>query len=117
MTNTDTPVIDLIKITEKAISEKKGEDIRILDIHDISSFADYFIIAAGSNKKQIQTIADNIEEKLKKIGTEPKGIEGYPEASWVLMDYGEFIVHIFSAEERLFYDLERIWKDGKEITL
>lgn len=117
MTNTDTTVIDLIKITEKAISEKKGEDIRILDIHDISSFADYFIIAAGSNKKQIQTIADNIEEKLKKIGTEPKGIEGYPEASWVLMDYGEFIVHIFSAEERLFYDLERIWKDGKEITL
>lgn len=117
MTDKENSVKDLIKITQKAISEKKGEDIRIIDIHDISSFADYFIIAAGNNKKQIQTIADNIEEKLKKIGIEPKGIEGYPEASWILMDYGEFIVHIFSAEERLFYDLERIWKDGKEISL
>lgn len=117
MTIHEDSITELIKVTKNAIEEKKGEDIRIIDIHDISSFADYFIIAAGSNKKQIQTIADNIEEKLGKLGKEPKGIEGYPEASWVLMDYGEIIVHIFSAEERLFYDLERIWKDGKEIDL
>ncbi len=117
MTKTEDEVLELVKITENAISEKKGENIRIIDIHDISYFADYFIIASGSNKKQIQTIADNIEEKLKKAGKEPKGIEGYPEASWILMDYAEFIVHIFSSEERLFYDLERIWKDGKEIEL
>ncbi len=110
-------VTELVKVAKDAIEEKKGEDIRIIDIHDISSFADYFIIAAGSNKKQIQTIADNIEEKLAKLAKEPKGIEGYPEGSWILMDYGEFIVHIFSAEERLFYDLERIWKDGKEINI
>ena len=108
---------ELVKTAVAAIEEKKGEDIRVLDISDISSFADYFIIAAGNNKKQVQTISDFVEEKLEKEGKTPSGIEGYPSASWILLDYEEFVIHIFSAEERLFYDLERIWKDGKEIEI
>ena len=106
-----------VKTVVEALKEKKGEDVRVLDIHDISSVADYFIIAAGNNERQIQTLSDNVEEKLKKEGIEPAGIEGYPQASWILLDYTDFVVHIFSKEDRLFYELERIWKDGKEINI
>ncbi len=106
-----------VKTVAEALKEKKGEDVRVLDIHDISSVADYFIIAAGNNERQIQTLSDNVEEKLKKEGIEPAGIEGYPQASWILLDYTDFVVHIFSKEDRLFYELERIWKDGKEINI
>ena len=106
-----------VKTVVEALKEKKGEDVRVLDIHDISSVADYFIIAAGNNERQIQTLSDNVEEKLTKEGIEPAGIEGYPQASWILLDYTDFVVHIFSKEDRLFYDLERIWKDGKEINI
>lgn len=108
---------EFVKQAVEAIDEKKGSDIRIIDISDISSFADYFIIASGNNKKQVQTISDFVEEKLEKEGKIPTGKEGYPTASWVLLDYNEFVIHIFSSEERLFYDLERIWKDGKEIDI
>ena len=106
-----------VKTAVAAIEEKKGEDVKILDISKISSFADYFVIAAGSNKKQVQTISDFVEEKLEKCGKTPTGIEGYPNASWILLDYAEFVIHIFSSEERIFYDLERIWKDGEEIDI
>ena len=108
---------EYVKAAVAAIEEKKGDDVRVLDIGEISSFADYFIIAAGNNKKQVQTISDNVEEKLEKLGKRPTGIEGYPTASWILLDYTEFVIHIFSSEDRLFYDLERIWKDGKEVEL
>lgn len=106
-----------VKTAVAALNDKKGEDVRVLDIHDISSVADYFIIAAGNNERQIQTLSDNVEEKLKKEGLEPAGIEGYPNGSWILLDYTDFVVHIFSAEDRIFYDLERIWKDGREIEM
>ena len=109
--------LKLVKTAVSAIEEKKGEDVRVLDISKISSFADYFIIAAGNNKKQVQTISDHVEEKLEKLGKNPSGIEGYPAASWILLDYSEFVIHIFSSEDRLFYVLERIWKDGEEIEL
>ena len=97
------------------IDEKKGIDIRIIDISKISVLADYFIIAGGSNLRQVQTIADNVEEKLGKEGVEPKNIEGNHNSNWILMDYRDVIVHIFNQEDRLFYDLEKIWMDGKVV--
>ncbi len=103
------------KIVINAMEEKKAEDIRIIGIEEISSIADYFIIASGKNVNQVHAIADEIEEKLGRAGMNPKQIEGYQNANWVLMDYGDLIVHVFDQDNRLFYNLERIWKDGKAI--
>lgn len=100
----------------EALEDKKAEDIRILDISNVSVLADYFIIANGTNRNQVQAMADNVEEVLGKAGFVPKQIEGYQSANWILMDYKDVIVHVFSEEDRGFYDLERIWRDGKEIT-
>lgn len=95
------------------LDEKKAIDIKIIDISNISVIADYFIIAGANNERQVKALADNVEEMLGKEGIEPKHIEGYQSANWVLMDYGDIIIHIFNQEQRLFYDLERIWTDGK----
>lgn len=103
------------KIVINAMEEKKAEDIRIIEISEVSTIADYFIIATGNNPNQVHTISDFIEEQLGKNGIHPKQIEGYQNANWVLMDYGDIIVHIFDKENRLFYNLERIWRDGKQI--
>ena len=100
----------------EALEDKKAEDIRILDISNVSVLADYFIIANGTNRNQVQAMEDNVEEALGKGGYVPKQIEGYQSANWILMDYKDIIVHVFSEEDRGFYDLERIWRDGKEIT-
>ena len=102
---------EMVKLAIHALEDKKGEDIRIIDIRQVSVLADYFIIASGSNANQVQ--ADNVEEILGKSGYEPRQIEGYRNANWILMDYGDIIVHVFCREDRLFYDLERIWRDGK----
>lgn len=106
---------ELAKKAYEYIDEKKGIDIRIIDISKVSVIADYFIIAGGSNLRQIQTIADNVEEKLGKEGVTPKSIEGYQSSNWILMDYRDVIIHIFNQEDRLFYDLERIWMDGNTV--
>ena len=106
---------ELAKIACQALSEKKAEDIRIIDISEISVLADYFLIANGTNTNQIQAMVDAVDEALGKAGHPPKQIEGNQHSSWVLMDFGDIIVHIFSKEDRLFYDLERIWRDGKMI--
>ena len=106
---------EMAKITIAAMEEKKAEDIRIIDIEEVSSIADFFIIANGNNPSQVHAIADFVEEKLGRAGVSPKQVEGYRNANWVLMDYGDVIIHIFDRENRLFYDLERIWKDGKRI--
>ena len=98
-----------------ALEEKKAEDIRAIDISRVSVIADYFIIANGTNTSQIQAMADEVEEQLYKAGYPLKQKEGYHNANWVLMDFGDIIVHIFDKENRLFYDLERIWRDGKTI--
>lgn len=100
-----------------ALEEKKGIDIKIIDIKEVSVIADYFIVAGGSNKSQVQALSDNTEEDLAKLGCHPSHVEGYRTANWILLDYGDVIVHIFNQEDRLFYDLERIWRDGKEIRL
>ena len=91
------------------------KDIRIIDISEISVIADYFIIASGSNANQLQAMQDSVDEQLYKAGYHAKQIEGNQRSSWILMDYSDIIVHIFSKEDRLFYDLERIWRDGKDI--
>ncbi len=95
-----------------ALEDKKAEDIRIIDISEISTIADYFIIADGSNKSQIQAMADNVSEVLGRAGVTVRQIEGYQNANWILMDFQDIIIHIFDRENRLFYDLERIWRDG-----
>ena len=98
-----------------ALSDKKAENVTIIDISEVSVIADYFIIADGNNRNQVQAMADNVEETLGRAGWEPKSVEGYRSANWILLDYRDVIVHIFSKEDRAFYDLERIWRDGKEI--
>ncbi len=105
----------LVKLVIHALEDKKAEDIRIIDISEISTIADYFIIAGGSNKSQIQALCDNVEEVLYKAGCELKQKEGYETANWVLMDFGDLIVHVFDKENRFLYDLERVWADGKQI--
>lgn len=104
---------DIVKLVTASMDEKKAENIKVIDISKVSVIADYFIIASGNNKNQIQAMADDIEEKLTKQGVEPKQIEGYANASWILLDYRDVIIHIFNKEDRLFYDIERIWTDGR----
>lgn len=101
----------------EALEDKKAEDITIIDISEVSVLADYFIIADGNNKNQVQAMVDNVQEELFKAGYEMKQMEGYREGNWILLDFGDIIIHIFDKENRLFYDLERIWKDGKEVLI
>ena len=98
----------MVKLAVEALEEKKGEDVKIIDIAGVSVIADYFVLASASNANQT-----NVEEKLFKAGYECHQKEGSMNSTWVLMDYGDVIVHVFSKEDRLFYDLERIWRDGK----
>ncbi len=106
---------ELTKLAINALEDKKAEDIRIIDISEISVLADYFIIASGSNRSQVQALSDNVEETLGRAGSPVKQVEGYDTANWILLDFGDIIVHVFDNENRLFYDLERIWRDGKLI--
>ena len=108
---------DMAKLAIQALEDKKAEDIHVIDISEVSDLADYFIIADGNNRNQVQAMIDNVEETLGKEGYHPKQIEGYQAANWVLMDYTDIIVHVFDKENRLFYDLERIWRDGKTVSL
>lgn len=105
---------EMASLAYHALEEKKAEDISIIDIEKISTLADYFIIASGNNRSQVQAMADNVEEKLGRAGYVMKQSEGYQTANWILMDYGDLVVHIFDRENRLFYDLERIWRDGRQ---
>lgn len=108
---------EMARLAYHALDERKGEDIVMIDISDVSVMADYFIIANGSNENQVRALVDNVEEELGKTGYHVKQREGYGLGSWVLMDYGEIIVHVFDKENRLFYDLERIWRDGKRVEI
>ncbi|MCR4705745.1 MAG: ribosome silencing factor [Lachnospiraceae bacterium] len=108
-------ISEYAKIAVEALEDKKAQDIRIIDISEISTIADYFIIAGGDNRNQMQALANNVEEKLGRAGMPLRQIEGYDSANWILMDYHDIIIHLFDHENRLFYDLERIWRDGKLI--
>jgi ribosome-associated protein len=106
---------DALKIAVKAADDKKAHDLVVLDISKIASFADYFLLCTGDSSRQMQAIADEIEEKLKAFGIRPSHREGYQNAEWILMDYIDLVVHIFSKDARVYYDLERLWRDGKKM--
>lgn len=108
---------EMAKLAVAALEDKKASDVKIIDISNVSVIADYFIIASGSNHNQVQAMADNVTEELGKAGYAERQIEGYSTANWILIDYNDIIIHIFNEEDRLFYDLERIWKDGKEVSV
>ncbi|MCM1183773.1 MAG: ribosome silencing factor [Roseburia sp.] len=115
--NSAENIKDTVRITVDALTDKKAENIQIIDISEISTIADYFIIANGANRSQIQALADNVEEKLAAAEIYPKHIEGYGSANWILLDYRDILIHIFDKESRGFYDLERLWRDGKPVEL
>ena len=104
---------EMAKLAVAALEDKKGEEIRVIDISEVSVLADYFIIANGSNRSQVQALSDSVAETLGRAGVHTKQVEGYESANWILLDFGDIIVHVFGKENRLFYDLERIWRDGK----
>ena len=103
---------ELAKLACDALDDKKALEIKVINIENVSTLADYFIIASGTNHNQVQAMADNVDETLGRAGYETKQIEGYQNANWILMDYRDIVIHIFDEENRLFYDLERIWRDG-----
>lgn len=112
-----TDAINMLKTAYKALDDKKAYDIKILDIKKISSIADYMVIADGTNKNQVQAMCDAVTEEMGKAGFLSKSIEGYSEDGWILLDYYDIIIHIFSDEARRFYDIERIWSDGKYVDI
>ncbi len=109
--------LELTKIAVAALEDKKGIDIKVIDIRNISVITDYFIIATGNNINQVKTLSENVEEMLEKAGKHVKQIEGYRSGDWILMDYNDIIVHVFNEEGRGFYNLEKIWKDGVEVDI
>ena len=114
---TDNKTKEFAVLAVEALEDKKAEDIKVIDISEVSVIADFFIIAGGSNRSQIQALCDNVDEKLGRAGYPAKQTEGYDTANWVLLDFGDIIVHIFDKENRLLYDLERIWRDGKQVDI
>lgn len=106
---------DIVKLAVKALEAKKASDISVIDISSLSVVADCFVIASADNIRQTAALCDNVEEVLGKAGFEMRQVEGRTSANWILMDYNDVIIHIFDRENRLFYDIERIWKDGRKI--
>ena len=115
------PFTDLdpeVQLAIRCAADKKAFDIVALDLRGITSFTEIFVIASGTNQRQVQAIADDINEKLKaELGSRPVRIEGYNSADWVLLDYGDFVVHIFNGESREFYDLARLWLDARKVEI
>src|SRR6267154_1216059 len=104
-----------IRRTLNAAWEKKALDLTVLDLRDIASFTDFFVIATGTNRRQVQAISDEVVDQLKRHGTRAARVEGYQTAEWILVDYGDFVVHVFDEKARRFYDLERLWREAKRI--
>ena len=101
----------------QAAAEKKAIDLVVLDLREIASFTDYFVITSGANERQVQAISDEVFETLKKAGTPAARVEGYKSAEWILLDFGDFIFHVFDEKARKFYDLERLWRESKRVEL
>lgn len=108
---------EALKIAIKAVDDKKGIDIVALDISSIANFADCFLLCSGDSQRQIRAIADEVEEKLSAQGFRPAHVEGYNNAEWILLDYLNLVVHVFSKQARAYYDLERLWRDAKTIDI
>ncbi|MEO6393893.1 MAG: ribosome silencing factor [Pyrinomonadaceae bacterium] len=113
------PVItdERILIALRAAEDKKGVDPIVLDLQAVANFTDYFLVVSGTNARQVQAIADEIAEQLKTSGTRAARIEGHSSAEWILLDYGDFIVHVFEEKARRFYDLERLWRDAAKLVV
>ncbi len=103
--------------TLNAAWEKKALDLTVLDLREIASFTDYFVIATGTNRRQVQAISDEVVEQLKRSGTRAARVEGYQNAEWILVDYGDFVVHVFDEKARRFYDLERLWREASRVDI
>jgi len=101
----------------QAASDKKALEPVVLDLRQIASFTDYFVITSGANERQVQAISDEVFERLKKAGVAAARVEGYKNAEWILLDYGDFIVHVFADKARKFYDLERLWRESRQVEL
>ena len=108
---------DLWLAAVEAAESKQAKDIKVLDLREITTFADFFVVCSGANARQIQAIADEIETHMKQRGEYPSSVEGYQNAEWVLLDYGDYLIHIFTEKARQYYDLERLWRDGKTVAL
>lgn len=106
-----------IRAVIDAMEDKKGLDITVLDLSSVSDITDHFIICSGTNRSQIQALSDGVEEALAKKGLHHKGIEGYDTANWILLDYGDFVVHVFDKDSRSMYDLERVWGDAGKVEI
>ena len=121
ISQTRTPFNDLdadLRLAIRCADEKKAVNMIALDLREIASFTEFFVIASGTNTRQVQAIADEINEQLKKqLHRRPVRIEGYNSAEWVLLDYGDFVVHLFDKEARDFYDLERLWRDARRVDI
>ena len=100
-----------------AAAEKKALDLVVLDLRAVASFTDFFVITSGTNRRQVQAISDGVVEHLKKNGTRAARVEGYQTAEWILVDYGDFILHVFDEKARRFYDLERLWREAVRVPL
>ena len=107
--------LELAKAAAKALDSKKALNLKILHITELSVIADYFVIATGTSNTQVKAMADEVEYQLKEKGIAPGHIEGYNSNSWILLDYGSVVVHVFTTESRSFYDLDRLWQDGEEV--
>jgi ribosome-associated protein len=106
-----------IRTAISAAGEKKSLEVTLLDLREVATFTDYFLITSGKNVRQVQAIADEIVDQLKKQGTRAARVEGYQTAEWVLVDYGDFVVHVFDDKARKFYDLERLWREARRVEL
>jgi ribosome-associated protein len=116
-TNEIAELDERIRTAIHAAGEKKAIDIVVLDLREIATFTDYFVIASGTNERQVQAISDGVVDTLKKAGTPAARVEGYKTAEWILLDYGDFVVHVFDDKARKFYDLERLWRESKRVEL
>jgi ribosome-associated protein len=104
-----------VSIATQAAADRKATDLVVLDLRKAASFTEYFLICTGASTRQVQAISDAIEEALRKSGKRPLHIEGYSSAEWILLDYGDFIAHVFGPASRRFYDLERLWRDAPRV--
>jgi ribosome-associated protein len=109
--------LEAVEIAARAAEEKKATEIVALDLREVASFTEYFVICTGANTRQVQAISNSVEEDLRKVGKRPLHIEGYSTGEWILLDYGDFIMHVFSNSSRRFYDLERLWRDAGPVKL
>jgi ribosome-associated protein len=111
----DTEALAAARVAAEAALSKKAENVVILDVRGLTTYADYFVIATGTSDRQVSAIADAIDEEMKKAGHDPIGVEGYTKGHWVLLDFGDVVAHVFYEEARMFYDIEGLWADARKI--